>query len=475
MGVIVMKTIFLILIAFFWLYLALADENNLIEVEKPVAIYHAFDTNYDDITEGDIFKIRNNGYTHIQISPTQKSLEYGEWHDKYQVIGYEVNNRYGDQEALKRLTERAHRHQTKVIADVVFNHLASISGIEGRDWESAIAQNNEARIKELKKRLFNTYAPLFPGSTEDRVFEYFQFWNPTGWLGGNLPQLNTLNPLVKEVQIRFLRTLLELGIDGFRFDAVAHIALETVESYLKVIGKSHWSYGEVVNFDTATTSKYGRVFSITDYIFTNELIQSFSYDGSLSRLKIPNSNGFSDSVTFAVTHDTWAAAHTGGKSGVNITFPDEQDGDLAALYVLARHNGVPLILAKDAEKPSVRAAVRFRNEMVARHAPMEVIMDSADLCSNCSNQTLILMARGEVGFAILNKSIKDVTVQELDFSRYSDVKGCYQDIDSGYRVYIYEESGRKIMRGTRDTFVIPKRDGSFFSQISSGKCLERDK
>jgi alpha-amylase len=437
--------------------------------DLPVAIFHAFDMKYDDLSDEKIARVKELGFTHIQTSPTQKSLEYGAWHDKYQPIAYEVGNRYGDSDRLKAMTERAHGQGLKVIADVVFNHLASVQGAEGGEWESALGSHDEGRINDLKHKLFEAYKNVFPDFKEEQLFDIFQGWNQSGWMGGNLPQLNTKNPIVRAVQIKYLETLLGLGIDGFRFDAAGSLFPESLEAYKNGV-KSDWSYGEVISFQPETNETYSKILPLTDYVFTNELIKCFSIDGSLSSLKIPHSNGNPDSVTFAVTHDTWAASVSGGQSGVNITFPNEEDGDLAALFVLARHDGAPLILAQDIEKPSIRAGLLFRSEMMKVNAKMEFIIDANELHPDLNTQTLMIMERGNSGLVVLNKAAESLSLSDLDLTAYPEILGCYKQINSDNRIWIAMENDKKVLKALQGELKIEKRDGSFFVKVPNDEC-----
>ena len=58
------------------------------------------------------------------------------------------------------------------------------------------------------------------------------------WLGGALPDLNQDNSTVKQVQKAHLQKLLDLGIDGFRFDAAKHMSPEAVQEYISYINQA---------------------------------------------------------------------------------------------------------------------------------------------------------------------------------------------------------------------------------------------
>ena len=57
--------------------------------EQPVAIFHAFNQQFKDV-ENFVCTLADQGYSHVQISPTQKSNEGREWWKRYQPFDYSV-------------------------------------------------------------------------------------------------------------------------------------------------------------------------------------------------------------------------------------------------------------------------------------------------------------------------------------------------------------------------------------------------
>lgn len=104
--------------------------------EQPVAIFHAFNQKYSDVTNF-VCTLADQGYSHIQISPAQKSnpdnvnsnpkAPVNQWAGRYQPVDYEVIEGLGSEKDLKSLVDKAHSCKIKVIADVVFNHMASMT------------------------------------------------------------------------------------------------------------------------------------------------------------------------------------------------------------------------------------------------------------------------------------------------------------------------------------------------------------
>ena len=432
--------------------------------ETPVIIFHAFNMKYHQIDEVLIQKVKEIGFSHIQISPTQKSHEYMAWHDKYQPRDYKVKNRYGGAEDLSQLAERIHKYGLKLIADVVFNHMGGIT------WFNHITRdkfnNDKKGYAKYRKDLVSAYGDVFKpkGSTNDPNY-YFTEWNEDGWMGGSLPQLNTMHPDVKNVQINYLKLLKNLGVDGFRFDAIKTIDKQSLRDYATAVGDI-WHYGELCSGDVKQNHEFTPIMPITDFVLLNYLLGVFSISGSLRNLRVPETNWDPRSVTFAVNHDTWAAKKS-RHLGINMTFSEESDSDLATLFILARHGGVPLLLDSDTWKPSAQAGVKFRREMCNRQAPVEGFNDDVELFGGCNLDTFMIMQRGSEGIFILNKGGEDVKVDKANVSGYWCIPGYYVNAETGGLWRVYEKDGRKYLVNGKGCFWVRKRSGVFLIRMNN--------
>jgi alpha-amylase len=195
--------------------------------EKPSAIFHAFDQQYIDI-EKFVCEIGKQGYSHIQISPAQKSNPALEWWARYQPVDYSIIEGRGSLLDLKELINQAHSCQVKVIADVVFNHMANLDGND--DFEDltkfpglSINDFNSDSNRPAKKSCSINYSD---GNRDSEI---------NCWLGG-LPELRFTNN-VKKIQKAHLKKLLDLGIDGFRFDAAKHIPADVLKEYISYVDR----------------------------------------------------------------------------------------------------------------------------------------------------------------------------------------------------------------------------------------------
>ncbi len=133
-----------------------------------------------------------------------------------------VHPDYGTVEDFKTLVEAAHQRGMRVIADLVVNHTSADhpwfqdarEGGPKRDWyvwSDTDDRYTEARIIFLDTEVSNwTWDPIAGAYYWHRFFSH-------------QPDLNYENPEVQDAMLNVLRFWLDLGIDGFRLDAVPYL------------------------------------------------------------------------------------------------------------------------------------------------------------------------------------------------------------------------------------------------------------
>ena len=137
---------------------------------------------------------------------------------------YSVHADYGNVEDFAALVEAAHRRGIRIIADFVVNHTSS-----DHEWFQASRTDRDG-----------TYGDYYVWSdTDERWGEariIFVDTEPSNWTWdpvrgqyywhrffSHQPDLNYRNPEVQEAILTALRFWLDLGIDGFRLDAVPYL------------------------------------------------------------------------------------------------------------------------------------------------------------------------------------------------------------------------------------------------------------
>ncbi|MGP1386948.1 MAG: alpha-amylase family glycosyl hydrolase [Thainema sp.] len=429
--------------------------------EQPTAIFHAFNQNYSEI-ETFVCQLADQGYSHVQISPAQQSNPGAEWWKRYQPIDYSVIEGLGSATDLQQMISTAHGCQVKVIADVVFNHMANLDADEGFE--------DLTQFPDLSPNDFNTVSDNLGQKPCDINYSDGNRESELNcWLGG-LPDLK-FTDTVKALQKAHLKTLLDLGVDGFRFDAAKHIPADVLQEYLDYINQessgSAWNYLEVITDGDTRAEDYNQVAAVTDFVLYNSLKTAFTFGGDLRSLP---ANAVNDprSVTFGQNHDTIRALN---ENAIN-PYDDVIDAYLATAYVLARQAGTPLVFnADNINAPYIPYGVKFRQIMNQRGREGKNVAEN--ILRVIDSPTILLMERGTEGFLVENKGIDLFSRPTLDVT-LSNLDGCYRELRNGFTVAIEQRDGKKYVTrwGTwnQGGMTVQGRDALYFVREPFSAC-----
>jgi maltose alpha-D-glucosyltransferase/alpha-amylase len=137
---------------------------------------------------------------------------------------YDVHPDFGTLNDLKALVEKVHQHDMRIILDLVVNHTSnecewfkqaeSDPDSPFRDyyvWSDTDEKYSETRIIFLDTEVSN-----WTWSETAGMFYWHRFYS-------HQPDLNYDNPKVRQEMINIMRFWMDLGIDGFRADAVPYL------------------------------------------------------------------------------------------------------------------------------------------------------------------------------------------------------------------------------------------------------------
>ena len=168
----------------------------------------------DYLNDGDPTTDNDLGITGIWLMPIHPSPSY----HGYDVTDYlAVNPEYGTLEDFKRLLDEAHQRGIKVIIDLVLNHTST-----QHPWfvESSSSQDNAYRDYYI----WADPPPSFKSPWGTDVWHRLDSGSYYGIFWGGMPDLNYSNPEVTNQAQEIIRFWLEeVGVDGFRLDAIKHM------------------------------------------------------------------------------------------------------------------------------------------------------------------------------------------------------------------------------------------------------------
>ncbi len=297
------------------------EANGLAKEMNYGAILHAWMWSANTI-KAHMDEIADAGYTSIQTVPmsTIKGPEHGmvfteNWYYVYQPSGTGIGNKViGTEAEIKAMTEEAHKHGIRVIADAVINHFTS-------DWnavESGWKNSNNFHSD------WGNCGASGPGSIRGDAINYSNRWQVTQCHLLGLLDLNTQSQSVANGMKDYLVRAVAAGIDGFRYDAAKHIELpnefDQYSPYYDTIlpNGAQYQYGEVLQGDSGLNAPaYPALF---DKYSTNGGGNTGSKYGGLMRAVVQDKNldagrvgslqgdGVRNNqlVTWVESHDTYA-------------------------------------------------------------------------------------------------------------------------------------------------------------------------
>ncbi|MGR9000420.1 MAG: alpha-amylase family glycosyl hydrolase [Gammaproteobacteria bacterium] len=455
------KFVFIFLFIFFTIFNL---PSKAFAAEQPTAVFHAFNQNYNEV-EKFVCTLADQGYSHVQISPAQKSNPGKEWWNRYQPLDYGVIEGLGSEGDLKKLTDKAHSCNVQVVADVVFNHMANLDGKEGIE--------DISKFPHLTPSDFNTKSTTNPIKKPCDI--NYNDGNRTTevncWLGG-LPDLKYTDN-VKTIQKAHLKKLLNLGINGFRFDAAKHMPNEVVKEYIDYINQESqgntWNYLEVIEDNDTKAEDYNRIAAVEDFLLYSSMKNAFTFGGDLRSLPSSSVND-PRTVTFGRNHDTILALN---KFAMN-PYNDITDSYLASAYVLARKDGTPLIFNEDnLNSPYINYGVKFRQIMIQREKEGKNVKEN--ILRVINNPTVLLMERGGEGFFVENKGTDKFDIPALDLT-LSNLEGCYRELRNNFTVTVENRNGKKFVTRwatpNRGGMEIYGRDALFFIREPINQCTD---
>ena len=349
-------------------------------------ILHAFNWKYEDI-KNNLEAIKNAGYKMVQTSPVQQPKSGGaRWEFFYQPVSFSIatSSPLGTKQELKELCDAAEEKGISIICDIVFNHLATDGGKDANGLPTVDPE-------------VETYEPYIYAH-QDECFHHYKANDVTG--SGNvtmyysgLPDLNTGNDKVQERALSLLKECIDVGVDGFRFDAAKHIetpndpnypssfwvnTLEAAKTYYhEKTNNNLFAYGEILNDVDGgrNLSLYTQYMKVTD----NGYIGSGVFNAAALRAKdaslaVNAHYGKSPSdkiVTWVESHDTFA------EDGYKYLGLDEERVARMWAIVVSRKDTNSLFFARpdsglsvgqvssyEFEKETIGAANRFHNRFI---------------------------------------------------------------------------------------------------------------
>lgn len=163
----------------------------------------------DYLNDGDPSTTDDLGIEGIWLMPIMQSPSY----HKYNVTDYmTIDTAYGTNDDMKTLLEEAHQRHINVIIDLVINHTSRT-----HEWF-------QKALEELKDGKTDGYADYYHFEENKNEDGWRKAgvgdWYYEGQFDDDMPDLNLKNESVRKELQEIVKYWLDMGVDGFRLDAV---------------------------------------------------------------------------------------------------------------------------------------------------------------------------------------------------------------------------------------------------------------
>jgi maltose alpha-D-glucosyltransferase/alpha-amylase len=146
--------------------------------------------------------------------------------DGYDIADYRrINPDFGTMRDFRRFMVEAHRRDLRVITELVINHTSdqhpwfkrarrSRPGTDARNWY--VWSDTDQKYAGTRIIFSDTEKSNWTWDPEARAFFWHRFF-------AHQPDLNYANPRVMWAMVQVMRRWLDMGVDGFRLDAIPYL------------------------------------------------------------------------------------------------------------------------------------------------------------------------------------------------------------------------------------------------------------
>ena len=171
----------------------------------------------DYLNDGDDNSGKSLGVEGLWLTPIFRSASY----HKYDVTSfYEVDSDFGTLEDLKELVDLCHARNVKVILDLPINHTSTRN-----EW--FLNFSNAHKEGKTDDPYYNFYSFYTQGETAPNGRTFAALAGTNDYyecnFDGGMPELNFDCEGVRQAVLDVAKFYLDMGVDGFRFDAAKYI------------------------------------------------------------------------------------------------------------------------------------------------------------------------------------------------------------------------------------------------------------
>jgi len=311
---------------------------------------HLFEWKWTDIAAECERFLGPKGYGAVQVSPPNEHAHvnnpYRPWYQRYQPVSYKLVSRSGNEQQFIDMVNRCNAVGVRIYVDAVINHMSATGGLG-----SAGTDNNPG----------TKYYPGVPFGPND--FNDFKCKTASGNIENysdpsqvrdcklvGLPDLNTGSEYVRQKIADFMNRLIDIGVAGFRIDAVKHMwpgdcqaiyaKLKNARQDIFGANKRPFIYQEVIDLggEPIKNTDYTQLARVTEFKYgmhLSNVVQKINGQKMAYLKNFGTGWGFIadyDSLAFIDNHDN-QRGHGGG--GEILTYKKSRGYKMANAFMMA--------------------------------------------------------------------------------------------------------------------------------------------
>lgn len=227
----------------------------------------------------------------VQISPPTAAQNGVNWYDIYQPVDYtSFVSKMGNATEFQSMINTCHAAGVRVYADIVVNHLSAASGTatNGASFSAATLTYPRFSANDFHANCAIQDGDYGTPGNRNSV---------TSCRLVGLPDLNTGSSYVQTQIKNYLTTLINMGVDGFRFDAAKHIAQPDLQAiyngitHTTTVGEALWVTQEIITDGNVDRNSYLSIGTLNEFKYPYAMKAMFRNENGASISQIRNIMG----------------------------------------------------------------------------------------------------------------------------------------------------------------------------------------
>ncbi|MGN1458255.1 MAG: alpha-amylase family glycosyl hydrolase [Acutalibacteraceae bacterium] len=247
----------------------------------------------DYLNDGDTKTTTDLGVEGIWLMPIMPSPSY----HKYNVADYKaIDEAYGTMDDFKELLTEAHKRNINVIIDFVINHTS-----RKHEWY-------QKAIEELKAGKSDGYAQYyhFKENNKDNGWAYSNVgdWYYECQFDTDMPDLNLTNEKVRSELQDIVKFWLDMGVDGFRLDAVKYYESTGTDDSVKDL-KWLYDYAKSVKDDVYMVGECWDASGVISNYYKSGVDSFFNFDMQGATGRVNTALNKEDALGYVQSLEKW--------------------------------------------------------------------------------------------------------------------------------------------------------------------------